>query len=168
MPKVDNNFKFLLENVTRRLSRNNLTIASAESCTGGLFSSSITDISGSSDYFILGVVAYSGFQKERLLKIPKHTLQRYSPVSKQVCRMMAQNVKKLAKAAIGIGITGYAGPFGGTAKNPKGTVYIGVSFKEKMLVKRFLFKGNRIEVKRKTVEEALRLLHDVLVNEFTS
>ena len=144
------------------LSESNLTIASAESCTGGLLSSCITDIPGSSDYFVLGVVAYSRAQKEKLLKIPKTILKKYSAVSKMVACLMAENIRKLTLADIGVGITGYAGPTGGTIKDPKGTVYIAVAFKQKTLVKKYLFKKNRIEVKHKAVEKALRMLYTSL------
>jgi len=155
---------FLSGEVGKLLIKKKLTIAVAESCTGGLLSSYMTDISGSSEYFILGIVAYSKSRKERVLKIPKAILEKYSSVSDKVSSLMAQNVKRIAKTDIGIGITGYAGPAGGTAKDPKGTVYIAVAFGGKILVKRHLFKGTRVVVKRKAVKQALRLLYTSLRN----
>ncbi|MBN2121035.1 MAG: CinA family protein [Candidatus Omnitrophica bacterium] len=140
------------------LRKKKLTLACAESCSGGLLSSVITDIVGSSDYFVLGVVTYSKIQKEKLLKISKVILRKYSPVSTEVAICMAKHIMRIAKTDIGVGITGFAGPTGGTPKNPKGTVYIAVAVKDRVLAKRHLFKGGRIQVKRKAVEKALRLV----------
>jgi PncC family amidohydrolase len=164
MRKRDKQINFLSEKVGKSLSEKKLRLAVAESCTGGLLSSCITDISRSSEYFILGIVAYSRVQKERLLKIPKAILEKHSPVSGKVSSLMAQNAKRIAKTDIGIGITGYAGPTGGTVKNPVGTVYIALVFRGKILTKRYLFKWPRVAVKRKAVEKALVLLYEVLSN----
>ena len=128
----------------------------------GLISSYITDIPGSSKYFILGIVAYSKRAKERLLKIPETILRTYSPVSENITGLMAENVRRIADVDIGVGITGYAGPKGGTLRNPRGTVYIAVSFKGHITAKKYLLKGSRVVVKRKAVEQALRLLHEAL------
>lgn len=152
----------LSKKVGELLRKRKLTLAAAESCTGGLFSSVITDVSGSSDYFLGGIVSYSTAQKEKLLHIPKPALKKYSAVSAQVTLLMAKNVKKLVKSDIAVAITGYAGPGGGTKKDPKGTVYIAVVFKVRALAKKYHFKGSRIQVKRKAVEKAFDLVQRVL------
>jgi len=138
--------------------KRNLKIAVSESCTGGLLSSVITDIPGSSEYFVLGAVVYSKEQKKKLLKISESVLRKYSPVSEETAVFMAENVRKLAKTDIGVGITGYAGPSGGTKKNPKGTVYIAVSEKGFTRSRKYLFRGRRGLVKEKAVHSALLFL----------
>ena len=155
---VDREINFLSKQIGRLLTKKRLTLAVAESCTGGLLSSAITDIGGSSKYFLLGIVAYSRIQKEKLLKIPLSILKKYSPVSQETVKLMAQNIRKIALTDIGIGITGYAGPKGGRLKNPRGTVYIGLAFKEKTEVKKYSFGGQRKEIKKKAVKKALELL----------
>lgn len=166
MSKRAEQINFLSEKVGKLLIKKKLTIAVAESCTGGLLSSCITDISGSSEYFILGIVAYNRVQKERLLKVPKAILEKHSPVSGKVSSLMAQKAKRIAKTDIGIGITGYAGPTGGTVKNPVGTVYIALVFRGKTFAKRYLFKGSRTAVKSKAVEQALALLYETLTDSY--
>ena len=153
------NLTGLSRKIGTTLRKKELTLAVAESCTGGLLSSVITDVAGSSDYFLGGVAAYSNAQKRKLLKISPLILRRYSAVSKEVTIRMAKNIRRVAKSDIGIGITGYAGPNGGTKKNPRGTVYVAVACKARASVKRFRFKGNRTRVKRQSVEKALTLLN---------
>ncbi|MCD6540162.1 MAG: CinA family protein [Candidatus Omnitrophica bacterium] len=155
---MEREINLLSKQIGGLLIEKRLTLAVAESCTGGLLSSSITDTEGSSKYFLLGVVAYSRVQKEKLLKIPPSILKRYSPVSQRTVKLMAENIRKIALADIGIGITGYAGPKGGRLKNPPGTVYIGLAFKGKTKVKKCSFKGQRKEIKKKAVKKALELL----------
>ncbi len=152
----------LAKNIGKVLREKGLKLAVAESCTGGLLSSVITDVSGSSEYFVLGIVAYSPEQKEKLLKIPKKIIDKYTAVSEEVAMLMAENVRKFAKADIGVGITGYAGPSGGTVKNPAGTVYISVVSKDKSIAERFIFKGKRKTIKRKAVSRVLSLVCKIL------
>ncbi len=152
----------LSQKVGTLLKEKGFSLAVAESCTGGLFSSSITDIPGSSQYFILGVVAYSSVEKEKVLKIPKSVIKRYSAVSPRVCQLMAENVRKIAKADIGLGITGYAGPGGGSLKNPVGVVYVSLAFKGKRETRKYFFKGRRQDIKKKAVREALLRLYKKL------
>ena len=162
---MKNDLNVLSESVGYLCKRKNLKIAVAESCTGGLLSSVVTDVSGSSGYFVLGVVVYSKEQKNKLLKIPESILKRDSPVSKKVSLLMAENVRELSETDFGIGITGYAGPFGGTKKNPQGTVYIAVSGKGSTLGKKYLFRGKRPVVKEKAVYSALLFLKELLERE---
>ena len=119
-------YESLEEVVVNDLKKAGLTLATAESCTGGLVAKRLTDISGASEVFGTGVVTYSNEAKEKLLGVPHATLERYGAVSPQTAAAMAQGVKKLAGSDIGIGITGIAGPGGGSAEKPVGLVYIGL------------------------------------------
>lgn len=145
------------------------TLAAAESCTGGLLSAMITDVSGSSEYFLGGVVAYGNDVKRSILGVKASTLKRYGAVSGPTAMEMAAGVRKALKADIGVSITGIAGPTGGSAKKPVGTVYMAVSAGDgkkrglgKTLVRKFLFKGNRVSIKRQSAAAALNMLADVI------
>ena len=144
------------------LMKKQKTVAVSESCTGGLLSKLLTDISGSSKYFILGLVAYSNKSKENILKISSSVINKQGAVSKIVAAAMAKSIKKIAKTDFGIGITGIAGPTGGTPEKPIGTVFIAVDSKNKKICKRFLFHGNRNTVRRKTALKSLELLKGLL------
>lgn len=124
------------------LSSKGLKIASAESCTGGLVSKRITDVSGASEVFDCGVCTYANSVKEQLIGVSHETLVKYGAVSAQTAQEMAMGVRKLANADIGISTTGLAGPTGGTAEKPVGTVYIGISTKSKTVSKK-LFLGHK-------------------------
>jgi nicotinamide-nucleotide amidase len=140
------------------LRKRNMTIAVAESCTGGLISSRITDSSGSSDYFTMGVVAYSNRTKENILGVSPRLLKKYGAVSKQVALEMAKGVRLLANADIGIGVTGIAGPSGGTKSKPVGLVYIAIFTNKKRIVKKFQLKGSRKDIKLQASQAALDLI----------
>ncbi|MBI2413213.1 MAG: nicotinamide-nucleotide amidohydrolase family protein [Deltaproteobacteria bacterium] len=140
------------------LKSKGLTLATAESCTGGLLSKLVTDAAGSSDYFRGGVIAYSNDIKEGLLKVRAATLNKYGAVSVETAGEMARGVKKGIKASIGVSITGIAGPGGGRPGKPVGTVYIGASKGRATIVKKFLFKGSRAIVRKRSAEEALKLI----------
>ncbi|MDD5477158.1 MAG: CinA family protein [Candidatus Omnitrophica bacterium] len=151
-------FDKILKQVHKKLLRNEKTIAVAESCSGGLLSYLLTDISGSSGYFLLGVVAYSNSSKEIILNIPAQTIARYTAVSSQVAVLMAKNVRKKAKSDLALSITGIAGPTGATANKPAGTVFICLSDKNKNDCRKFSFRGSRQDIRKKSAQEALRLL----------
>jgi len=140
------------------LIKSGKTISVAESCTGGLLSTLLTQISGSSKYFTLGAVTYSNKAKEDILKIPVKLITTHGAVSKEITQKMAQSVRKIAKTDFGIGITGIAGPTGGTPLKPVGTVFIAISDKNKTVVRKFIFSGNRISVREKFALKALELL----------
>lgn len=140
------------------LKSKGLTLATAESCTGGLLSKSITDVAGSSEYFMGGVVAYADDVKETLLKVSPRTLKKHGAVSVETAGEMARGVKKGLTASIGVSITGIAGPGGGRPGKPVGTVYIGASKGRATIVKKFLFKGSRAIVRKRSAEEALKLI----------
>ncbi len=145
-------------NVGKALRKRDLTLAIAESCTGGLISSRMTDSSGSSDYFAMGIVAYSDKIKENILGVSPVLLQKYGAVSKQVALEMAKGARLLAKTDIGVGVTGIAGPTGGTKKKPVGLVYIALVMDKKRIVKEFHFKGSRWDIKLQASEAGLNLI----------
>ena len=111
------------------LKRKKLKISFAESCTGGLFSSAITSVSGSSKVFTLGLVAYSNQSKIHVLRVSKNIIRKYGSVSEQVCLAMVKNLNKISKTNISVSITGIAGPGGGTKIKPVGLVYVGIKKK---------------------------------------
>jgi nicotinamide-nucleotide amidase len=144
------------------LIKNRKTVAVAESCTGGLVSNFLTEARGSSRYFLLGIVAYSNEAKIKILKIPASLINKRGAVSYEIAASMAKSVKLLAKADYGIGITGIAGPGGGTRTKPVGTVFIGVHGKDKRIRKKFLFKGGRLAIRKRAALKALELLRSVI------
>ena len=135
--------KKLSQKVVKLLSKKRLKISFAESCTGGLLSSSITSISGSSKVFTLGLVTYSNLAKINILKVPKRTILKNGAVSYETCLSMVKNLNRISKTNISVSITGVAGPKGGTKKKPVGLVYIGIKKGSKTLVKKNLFKSNK-------------------------
>ncbi|MDY6855436.1 MAG: competence/damage-inducible protein A [Thermodesulfobacteriota bacterium] len=148
-----------IEGVVGDLLRlNGDTIALAESCTGGLISSRLTDIPGSSDYFKRAVVAYDNQAKIELLHVPKSIVDEFGAVSGEVAKKMAQGIREYAKATLGLGVTGIAGPGGGTAEKPVGLVFISLSDKKETLVKRYIFPGDRAQVRLLTAQSALDLV----------
>ncbi|MCM8766278.1 MAG: competence/damage-inducible protein A [Candidatus Omnitrophica bacterium] len=154
----------LEEVVGKLLFKKRKSLAVAESCSGGLLAHRITNVSGSSRYFISGVIAYSNTEKVRLLKIPSELIRKYGAVSREVAEAMAKNIRKLTKTDIGIGITGIAGPKGGSLRKPVGLVYIALSTENKTRVKEFHFLGDRLTVKMNASQEALEMLRQSLLN----
>ncbi len=148
----------LIKHIHKSLIKATKTIATAESCTGGLLSSFLTQLSGSSQYFTLGVTAYSNQAKRSILKVPASVIAKRGTVSKDVASLMAKNIRKIAKANFGIGITGIAGPTGATSNKPIGTVFIAVAGKNKAICKRFIFQGNRISIRKQAALKSLQLL----------
>jgi nicotinamide-nucleotide amidase len=136
------------------------TLSAAESCTGGLVSDRITNVSGSSDYFKGGIVSYSNRAKAEHLSIPMKYIERYGAVSPQVARRMAQGVRKVFHTTFGLSTTGVAGPTGGTKKTPVGRVFIAVSNGKRTLVRRETFKGGRRAIKKEAAEKSLKLLYN--------
>jgi nicotinamide-nucleotide amidase len=148
--------------IANLLKQNNLKVATAESCSGGLIAHSLTNISGSSDYFERGVVSYSNDSKMDLLDVEKDILEKYGAVSEQVAKAMAEGIRKKSKVDIGISTTGIAGPTGGTTEKPVGVVYIGVSLPDKTIVKKFQFIEDRLQNKEDTCNAALELLLEII------
>lgn len=116
------------------MRKNHFTVATAESCTGGLISKYLTDVSGSSSYIKLDVVTYSNQAKEKILKVNSHTLSEKGAVSEEVAKQMAEGIKKLAETDYAISTTGIAGPTGGSEEKPVGLVYIGIAGKKNTYV----------------------------------
>ncbi|MCK4353477.1 nicotinamide-nucleotide amidohydrolase family protein [candidate division WOR-3 bacterium] len=156
------------EEVGKILKEKELTIAVVESCTGGLIQKLITDIPGSSDYFLGGVVAYSNELKQKLVQVSAATLKEYGAVSSEVACELANGIRKVTGATLGLSTTGIAGPGGGTREKPVGLVYIGLSSasggKNILRSERFLFKGNRFEIREKAAHKALELIKFTLTN----
>lgn len=145
----------LEEVVGKLLSQKKLTIAIAESCTGGLVSNRITNVPGSSNYFERGIVSYSNESKIEILEVPKELIESVGAVSAEVVEAMAEGIRKLAHSDIGVAISGIAGPSGGTEVKPVGTVFIGISHEKGVNSRRFQFKGTREEIKLISSEVAL-------------
>ena len=149
--------------IVKLLTSKGLTVSFAESCTGGLLSSSITSISGSSKVFNMGLVTYSNNAKVKLLKVPKKTINKYGAVSYETCLSMVKNLSKISKSNISISITGVAGPNGGTKDKPIGLVYIGLKKGRKTIIKKNLFNSKkRILIQKATVNQALKLILNIL------
>lgn len=148
--------------IGEHLKGRGLTLALAESCTGGLLSSRITDVPGSSEYFLGSVVAYSNAVKESALGVRSATLKRHGAVSAETAAEMAKGARKTLGAAISAAITGIAGPGGGTAEKPVGLVFIAVSMGKSAEARRFVFKGTRESIKKQSAEAALSMLADAL------
>ena len=151
--------KKLSKKIIKLLIKKKLKISFAESCTGGLLSSSITSISGSSKVFNLGIVAYSNEAKINILKIPKKIISIHGAVSHETCLSMLKNLNRISKTNISLSITGIAGPRGGTKKKPVGLVFIGIKKDNKTLVKKYLFKNKqRLLIQKAAVNKALNLI----------
>jgi nicotinamide-nucleotide amidase len=148
----------LEEVVGRRLHEQQSTLAVAESCTGGLLGHRITNVPGSSRYFLEGVQVYSNQAKIRLLNVSPALLERHGAVSAEVAACMAENVRKNSGADFGLGITGVAGPDGGTPGKPVGLVFISLASSERTQTEKNLFLGDRETIKRRATQKALDML----------
>jgi nicotinamide-nucleotide amidase len=147
------------------LKQKRLTLAIAESCTGGLLAHRITNVPGSSEYFERGVVSYSNESKVDVLGVDKILIESKGAVSAEVVQSMAEGVRKLANTDFGVGISGIAGPTGGSSEKPVGTVFIGISCKNKgTFCRRYQFRGTREEIKIITSEAALDLIRKFISN----
>lgn len=144
------------------LKKEKKTLAIAESCTGGFTSNLITDVPGSSVYFMGGITAYSNQAKISILNVPEKVIQEEGAVSRTCAITMAQNVRKILRANIGIGLTGIAGPNGSTTEKPLGSVYIAVNDGAKTICNLYRFSGSRLEVKQKASETALKMVRDLI------
>ena len=151
-----------LKRVSNLLKQKNYTIATAESCTGGLIAHSLTNISGSSDYFKRGIVSYSNEAKIELLDVSEDLLIKYGAVSIQVAQAMAESVRIKSKVDIGLSTTGIAGPTGDTNEKPVGLVYISISTSDETMVQKFEFSGDRLRNKESTCNAALDMLLNIL------
>ena len=151
--------KKLSQEIVRLLTKKKLKISFVESCTGGLLSSSMTSISGSSKVFTIGLVTYSNQSKINILKVPKNVIRKHGAISYETCLSMVKNLSKISKTNIAVSITGIAGPKGGAKQKPVGLVFIGIKKGNKTLVKKYLFKNKkRTSIQRAAVIKALNLI----------
>jgi len=151
--------KLLVKKIIRKLKERKLKISFVESCTGGLLSSTVTSISGSSKVFTFCIVTYSNKSKTDVLGIPKTVIKKYGSVSEQVCLAMVKNINKISKTNISISITGIAGPDGGSRTKPVGLVYIGIKIGNKIEIKKYLFKNKgRSYIQKTAVNKSLGLI----------
>ena len=155
--------KNLAHKLVKKLIQKKLKISFAESCTGGMLSSTITSVSGSSKVFNLGLITYSNKVKIDILKVPKRIISKYGAVSSECCLSMVKSLSKISKANISVSITGIAGPNGGTKLKPVGLVYIGVKKGNKIITKKNLFKNkDRISIQKVTVSTALNIINNII------
>ena len=152
-----------IDKLHKKLIKKKYTISVAESCTGGLLSSKLTKLSGSSKYFKMGLITYSNIAKINILKINKKIIDKYGAVSSECCRSMVQNLSKISKSKINLSITGIAGPNGGSKEKPVGLVYIGVKKGNKILIIKNLFgKSKRTFIQNNTVEKCVKILLKII------
>ena len=153
----------LSKKIIKKLIKKKIKISIAESCTGGLLSSAITSVSGSSKIFSLGLVTYSNESKIKVLNVPKKMIRKFGAVSEQVCKAMVKNVCKINNSNLSIAITGIAGPSGGTRKKPVGLVYIAIKKDNKIFIKNYLFKNRgRSYIQKTAVKKCLELVLSIL------
>ncbi|MBI2844967.1 MAG: CinA family protein [Chloroflexi bacterium] len=152
----------LEEEIGKLLAQHGLSLAVAESCTGGLLAHRITNISGSSHYFLGGVVSYANEAKEILLGVPPQTLQKHGAVSEEVARAMAQGARRHFGSDLALAITGIAGPTGGTPEKPVGLTHIALATETEIRAEKHIWSGDRLANKSRSVEAALRLLRSYL------
>ncbi len=149
--------------LVKKLIKKKLKISFAESCTGGMLSSKITSIGGSSKVFGLGLITYSNQAKIKVLKVNKNIIKKYGAVSLECCRAMVVNLSKISNANINVSITGIAGPNGGSKQKPVGLVYIGVKKGSKLIIKKNLFKSkNRKSIQKASVNKALKIISNIM------
>ena len=145
------------------IKRKKMKLAIAESCTGGMLSSAITSVSGSSQIFTMGLITYSNQAKVSILKVPKKIIKKYGAVSIQCCLFMVNNLSKISKSKICLSITGIAGPRGGSKQKPVGLVYVGIRIGKKVVVNKFNFKNKgRVFIQKETVKKSLNLLSNLI------
>lgn len=148
----------LARQVGEGLRRKNWTLATAESCTGGLLGHLLTEVPGSSAYYLGGIIAYTNRLKQELLDVPVRLLEEHGAVSEAVARAMAEGAWRRLGAAVALSITGIAGPGGGTPEKPVGLVYLGLATPEGAHVERWVWDGDRMSNKLRSAQRALELL----------
>ena len=152
-----------IDRLHKKLIKKKISISVAESCTGGLLSSKLTKLSGSSKYFKMGLVTYSNNAKINILKVKKNIIDNHGAVSQECCKSMVENLSKLSKSKINISITGVAGPEGGTKYKPVGLVFIGIKKGNKILIIKNLFgKKKRSIIQNNTVEKCINLIIKII------
>jgi len=158
--KINKEAELLYNNCAKK----GIFITTAESCTGGLIASSIVSISGSSNIFKSSFITYSNQMKTKLLNIDSEIIEINGAVSEIVATKMAKNILDVLEADISIAVTGIAGPGGGSKNKPVGLVWIAIGNKNLTITEKFLFSGNRLDIRQKTTLEALKLANSVIIN----
>lgn len=146
------------EKIVRFLNEHNMMITTVESCTGGLIAARLVNVSGASNVFSEGYVTYSEDAKTKMVGVNPETIKKYNVVSEEVAYEMASGGAKTANADVAVSVTGVAGPLGGTKDIPVGTVCIGVYYKNKVITEKFLFNGDRLQVRNQAVDKALEMV----------
>lgn len=146
------------EKIVRFLNEHNMMITTVESCTGGLIAARLVNVSGASNVFSEGYVTYSEDAKTKMVGVNPETIKKYNVVSEEVAYEMASGGAKTANADVAVSVTGVAGPLGGTKDIPVGTVCIGVYYKNKVITEKFLFNGDRLQVRNQAVDRALEMV----------
>lgn len=157
--------KTIEEQVVELLLQKGYTITCAESCTGGLLCGCLVNVSGASEVLRSSVITYAEQAKVRFLGVKQETLEQFGVVSEQVAEEMAQGALRLAEADVALSVTGIAGPGGGTDEKPVGLVYIGCNVKGHTTVKRYLFSGNRLQIRESSVRAALELAKECILKQ---
>lgn len=152
----------MIDEIVNLLKDNNLKLSFAESCTGGLLSAKVVNVSGASEVFNGGFVTYNNEMKMSLLGVDYDTLNKYSAVSKECAMEMAKGCKSKTGADISLSVTGYAGP-GDTPEEPKGLVYIGYAYGNIVSAREFRFTGERNTIRNKAVERAIELIKEIIL-----
>ncbi len=153
----------LAEQVGERLKEKGLKVTAIESCTGGGISYALTSVAGSSDWFEYGLVTYANTAKQELVGVTAEALNQYGAVSEQVVEQMLQGGLEKTGADVAVAVSGIAGPTGGTADKPVGTVWIGVCIKKYCSkVQCFVYNGNRAAVREQSIAQALKMLIEIL------
>ena len=155
--------KKLSQEIIKLLKKKRLKLSVVESCTGGMLSSTITSVSGSSKVFTMGLVTYSNISKNRLLRVPMKVIKRHGAVSIQCCLSMVKNLSRISSSNISVSITGIAGPGGGSKKKPVGLVYIGLIKGPKIRANKFIIKNNgRSFIQKTIVKKSLKLIKEIV------
>lgn len=162
--EINSNIEKLKKELYTCLSGKNLTVATAESCTGGMIGATLTSIPGISSHYGYGFVTYSNEAKQKLIDVNLQTLELYGAVSSQVAMEMAEGTLRVSGADIAVSATGIAGPGGGTAEKPVGLVYVGYAAAGKTSFKKLNLTGDRETVRKKTVENVLELILNIAEN----
>ena len=153
----------LTKKIVTLIKRKKMKLSIAESCTGGMLSSNIASVSGSSKVFTMGLVTYSNQAKTSILKVSQKIINKYGAVSVQCCLAMVNNLSKISNSKVCVSITGIAGPKGGSKQKPVGLVYIGVKIGKKVIVNKCNFKNKgRIFIQKQTVKKSLNLLVQII------
>lgn len=146
------------EKIVRFLNEHNMMITTVESCTGGLIAARLVNVSGASNVFSEGYITYSEDAKAKMVGVNPETVKKHNVVSEEVAYEMASGGAKTANADVAVSVTGVAGPLGGTKDIPVGTVCIGVYYKNKVITEKFLFNGDRLQVRNQAVDKALEMV----------